>query len=89
MFEIQKYKERISGQSIKNNKFYVQELPRELPGPKAMGPGSSTDGSMPTYRAQKSLDFQDPTPYHLPLVMDLHASKTLRTRGAVGINHRC
>jgi hypothetical protein len=51
MFEIQKYKERISGQSIKNNKFYVQELPRELPGPKAMGPGSSTDGSMPTYRA--------------------------------------
>ncbi len=36
-------------------------------------------GSMPFHRAQKTLDFQGPNSLSLALVMDLHASKILRT----------
>ncbi len=48
------------------------------------------NGSIPFQTAQKSLDFQGPTPSHalalaLALVMDLPASKPLRTRR---IKHR-
>jgi hypothetical protein len=39
-------------------------------------------GSMLFHRAQKNLDLQGPTPFHLALVLDIYASKTLCT-GAV------
>ncbi len=39
----------------------------------------SPNGSRTYHRAQKSLDFQDPTPLPLALVMYLPASKALRT----------
>jgi hypothetical protein len=39
----------------------------------------SPNGSIQFHRAQKSLDFQGPTPSQCPRIMDLHPSNTLHT----------
>jgi hypothetical protein len=38
-----------------------------------------TYGSFPFHKAQKTQEFQGPTPLPLPHAMDMHASKTLST----------